>query len=120
MHGHRRDDDRVASREHRGRRGVAEPVDLVVDRRVLLDVGVRLRDVRLGLVVVVVADEVLDGVVREELAELGGELGAERLVRRDDERRTPEPLDRRGHRGGLAGAGGAEERDEPVAALRAP
>jgi hypothetical protein len=45
----------------------AQPVDLVVDRGVLLDVGVARRDVGLGLVVVVVADEVLDGVVGEEL-----------------------------------------------------
>src|SRR5690606_41580513 len=36
--------------------------------------GVRLRHVGLGLVVVVVRDEVLDGVVRHELAELVGEL----------------------------------------------
>ena len=43
--------------------------------------------VRLGLVVVEVADEVLDRVVREELAELGVELGGERLVVGEDERR---------------------------------
>ena len=42
---------------------MAEPIDLVVDRRVLLDVGVRRGHVGLGLVVVVVADEVLDPVV---------------------------------------------------------
>jgi hypothetical protein len=48
---------------------VAEPVDVVVPRGVLLDVEVGLRDVRLGLVVVVVRDEVLDGVVGEELAD---------------------------------------------------
>ena len=48
----------------RGR--VAHLVDLVVDRRVLLDVRVGRRDVRLGLVVVVVADEVADGVLGEE------------------------------------------------------
>ena len=47
------------------------------------------RDVRLGLVVVVVADEVLDRVVREELAELRVELRGERLVRRDHDRRPP-------------------------------
>ena len=40
-----------------------QPVDVVVPRRVLLDVEVGLRDVRLGLVVVVVRDEVLDRVV---------------------------------------------------------
>ena len=56
----------------------AEAVDVLVDARVLLDVDVALRDVRLRLVVVVVADEVVDGVVREEarlssFVELGGE-----------------------------------------------
>ena len=46
-------------------------------------------DVRLGLVVVVVGDEVLDGVFGEELAELVAELGGQRLVVRDHERRAP-------------------------------
>ena len=58
---------------------------------VLLDVRVGRGQVRLGLVVVVVRDEVLDGVVGEELAELVAELRGERLVVRDHERR---PLDR--------------------------
>ena len=49
---------------------MAQAVDLVVDRRVLLDVGVRRRHVGLWLVVVVVGDEVLDPVVGEELLEL--------------------------------------------------
>ena len=44
-----------------------QSVDVVVPGRVLLDVEVSLRDVGLGLVVVVVGDEVLDGVVGEEL-----------------------------------------------------
>ena len=41
----------------------AQAVDVLVDRGVFLDVDVALRDVRFGLVVVVVADEVADGVV---------------------------------------------------------
>ena len=57
--------------QERLRRGVAQPVDVLVDDVVLLDVRVGARDVRFGLVVVVVGDEVLDGVVREELLELG-------------------------------------------------
>ena len=47
-----------------------EPLHLLIQRGVLLDIGVRLRDIGLGLVVVVVGDEVLDGVVGEELAQL--------------------------------------------------
>ena len=106
----RRDDDRVAPREQVRRRRVAQPVDVVVPRRVLLDVEVGLRDVRLGLVVVVVRDEVLDRVVREELAELVAELRGERLVVRDHERRPLDLLDDPGHRRRLAGAGRAEQR----------
>jgi len=66
---------------------VAQAVDLVVDRGVLVDVGVALLDVGLGLVVVVVGDEVLDGVVREEIAKLLVELGRQRLVVGDHQRR---------------------------------
>jgi hypothetical protein len=81
---------------------VPEPVDVLVDLGVLLDKGVRARDVRLGLVVVVVGDEVLHGVVREEVGELAGELGRERLVVRDHERGPPDLLDDPGHRVRLA------------------
>ncbi len=105
----RGDDDHVPARQQAGGRRVAQPVDLVVDRRVLLDVGVRGRQVRLGLVVVVVRDEVLDPVVREELPELPGQLGRERLVRGDDERRPLGLLDRPGDGRALPGPGDAEQ-----------
>ena len=117
--GHRRDDDDVAPREQRARRRVPQPLDLLVDRGVLLDVGVRLRDVRLGLVVVVVRDEVLDGVVRQQLPELRGELRGEGLVRGHDERRALQALDEPGGRRGLPRAGGAEEHDVLLAGLDA-
>ena len=48
-------------------------------------IGVGARDVGLGLVVVVVGDEVLDRVVGEEVLELAVELGGERLVGGEDE-----------------------------------
>ena len=94
---------------------MAEPVDLVVDRRVLLDVEVLLGNVGLGLVVVVVGDEVLDHVLGEELAELVAELGRERLVVGDHQRRALHPLDHPGHRERLPGAGAAEQGDELLA-----
>ena len=111
------DDQHVAAREQRRGRRVAQPVDLLVDRRVLLDVQVLARDVRLGLVVVVVGDEVLDRVAREVRAELVAELRGERLVVGDHQRRLLHRLDRRGHRHRLAGAGRAEQRHEPLAGL---
>ena len=86
-------DDHVPPLEQRVGGGVAEPVDLLVPAAVLLDVGVRPRQVRLRLVVVEVADEVLDRVVREELAELAVQLGRQRLVVGEDQRGLVVPLD---------------------------
>ncbi len=56
------------------------------------------RHVRLRLVVVVVGDEVLDGVVREEAAELLEELRGEDLVVREDQGRPVHRLDHLGDR----------------------
>src|SRR5664280_143340 len=67
---HRRDDDHVAPLEQCLRRGVAELVDLLVQARVILDVRVGAREIGLRLVVVEVAHEVFDRVVREKVAEL--------------------------------------------------
>ena len=113
---HRGDDDHVPAGEQRRGGCVAEPVDLVVDGRVLLDVGVARRHVGLGLVVVVVADEVLDLVVREELPELAGQLRGQALVRGDDQRGPLGLLDGPADRGALARAGDAEEGLVPLPA----
>ena len=77
--------------------------------RFLLDEGVGARDVGLGLVVVVVGDEILDRVVREEFLELGIELRGQRLVGREDQGRALRLLDHLGHGEGLARAGDAEQ-----------
>ena len=66
--GHRGDDDRVGPLEQRLGRRQPHLLDVLVDRGVLLDVGVGGRHVGFRLVVVVVRDEVLDGVAREVLA----------------------------------------------------
>ncbi len=116
---HRRDDQHVAPLEQRPRRRQAQAVDLLVDRGLLLDVGVGGRDVRLGLVVVVVGDEVLDRVLREEPLELLVELRRERLVVREHQRRPVQPLDHLGDGERLAGAGDAEQRLRVHALLEA-
>src|SRR3979409_774607 len=81
-----------AGEQRRGGR-VAQAVDLVVDRAVLLDVEVLRRHVGLRLVVVVVGDEVLDRVLGEELPELVAELRRQGLVVGDDQRGPLDLLD---------------------------
>ena len=70
-----------------------QPIQVVVPRGVFFDVDVALRNVRLGLVIVVIADKILDRVVRQQFAELLIKLGGECLVMRDDQRRQPQPGD---------------------------
>ena len=59
---------------------MTQSIDFVVDQYLLLDVSIARRDVGFGLVVIVVADEVLDGVVREKSFEFLIELGSQGLV----------------------------------------
>jgi hypothetical protein len=107
--GDRGDDQDVVPGQQRVGGRVAHPVDLVVDRAVLLDERVGRRDVGLGLVVVVVADEVVDGRRREELLELPVELRRQRLVVGDDQGRPLQLGDDVGDREGLPRAGDAQE-----------
>ncbi|MBA7484268.1 hypothetical protein ES707_19792 [subsurface metagenome] len=117
--GHRRHDDDVVALEQRARRRMAHAVDLLVDGGVLLDIGVGARDVGLRLVVVVIGDEILDRIVREEILELAIELGGQRLVRRKDQRRALRRLDHLGHGVGFARAGDAEQHLHAVIAVDA-
>ena len=97
-------DDDIAPSAEQGRGGrQAQLLDLLVDGEVLLDVGAARWDVRLGLVIVVVADEVLDEVVRKELLELAVQLGGEGLVVAQDQRGPLTPLDDIGDGERLAG-----------------
>ena len=118
--GHRGDDDHVVALEQRPCRGVAHPVDLLVDRGVLLDIGVGARDVGFRLVVVVIGDEILDRVVGEEALHLAVELCRQRLVRRQHQRRALHVLDHLGDGEGLAGPGDAEQHLVPLALAQRP
>ena len=73
-------DQRIAAFEQGLGRRQPHLLDVLVDVGILLDIGVGGRDIRFGLVVVVVADEVFHCVVREELLELAIQLRRQRLV----------------------------------------
>ena len=107
---YRRDDDHVPPlRECRGC-GVAQAVDLVVDRGVLFNVGVGRSDIGLGLVIIVITHKILDRVMREELAQLGAELRGKCFIVCEHQRRPLGLLDDVGHGKGLARAGHTHER----------
>ena len=118
MQRHAGDDDDVAALEERAGGRQPHAIDLVVDRRFLLDVGVAGGHVRFRLVVVVVADEVLDGVVGEEAPELLVELRGQRLVVRHHQRGPVHAGDDLRHGEGLARAGDAEQHLVLVAAVQ--
>ncbi len=102
--------DDIAAGKERTHGGKAQALDLFVDARILLDERVRARNVSLRLVVIEVADEVFDRILRKEAFELGVELGGQRLVVRDHERGPVDLLDDVRHGEGFAGAGDAEQR----------
>ena len=106
---HARHDDRVVALQEGARGGVAHTVDLLVHRRLLLDVGVGARHVGFWLVVVVVGDEVLDRVVGEEAFELAVELRRQSLIGRENQGRALGAVDHLRHGEGLARACDAEQ-----------
>ena len=107
--GDARHDHHVLAREQRAHGREPQPLDLIVDAGILLDVGVGARDVGLGLVIIEVADEIFDRVLWEEALELGVELGRERFVVRNDQRRPIYVLNDIRERERLARAGDAQQ-----------
>ena len=110
------DDDDIVPLAQRAGRGVAEFIDLVIHREIFFNVGIRLRNVAFGLIVVVIGDEILHAVFGEKGAELAPELRGKRLVVRDDERGTPHVLNDIRHRERFAAARDPDEdlRANPV------
>ena len=103
------DDDGVAPLQHA--LGGRQPhlLNVLIDGGVFLDEQIPLRHVRLRLVVVVIADEVLDCVLRKELAEFAVKLRRQRLVRRKHNGRPAHLRNHIGHGEGLAGTGDTQQ-----------
>ena len=106
---HRRHHDDIPPLQQGEGGGEPQAVDLLVGGGVLGDIGIRVGDIGLGLVVIVVAHEVLHGVLREELLELRAELGGQGLVVGQDQGGALDLLDDLGHGIGLTGAGDAQQ-----------
>ena len=83
---------------------------MLVDGRVLFDEEIARRYVGFGLIVVVVRNEVFDGVVREELAHFAVKLRGERLVGRHHDGGHPQARNDVGHGKSLARPRHAQKR----------
>ena len=110
------DDERVVAFQERLGGGEAHLLDVLVDRRVLLDIGVGGGQIGFRLVVVIVRDEVLHCVVGKELPHLSVELRGQSLVRGEHDGGPLHRLDHAGHAVGLAAARDPQQGlvDEPV------
>src|SRR5437660_11698072 len=107
--GDRRDDDDVLSLEERSCGRVPHPVDGVIDGGILGDVRIGGRDVGFRLIVIVIADEIFDRVVRKEALKFAIELRRQRFIMHDDQGRLLDPGDHVGESKGFAGTGDAQE-----------
>ncbi len=103
------DHDHVPPLKERGGGTVAQPVNLLVHRGILLDIGIRVGDIGLRLVVIVVGNEIFHRVFREKLPELAAKLGSQGLIVRQHQSRPVHLLDDGGHGEGLAGAGNTKK-----------
>ncbi len=112
--------DYVAPLEQRPRRAHPQLVQLVVDRRFLLDVDVCRGNVRFRLVIIVVADEIFDRILREEPLELMVELRGQCLIVGQDQGRPVRLLDDLGHRKGFSRARHAQQHLMFVAGFQPP
>ena len=112
------DDDNVCALQQAF--GTAQPhlLDVLIDGAVFFNEQIALRHVGLGLVVVVVADEILHRVFRKKLAELAVQLRRQRLVGRKHDGRAAHAGDHVGHREGFARAGHAQQGLEHLAIVQ--
>ncbi len=81
-------------------------------------IGVRRCNVGFRLVVVVVADKILDGIIREKSFEFGSQLAGQGLVVGNDQGGPLDTLDDIGHGEGFAGAGDAQQGLGPVTSIQ--
>ena len=102
--------DDIAALAQGRQSGQTQLVNLVIDGGVLGNVGVRRWHIRLRLVIIIVGNEVLDGILREEFLEFTVELGRQSLIVRYDQRGLLELGDYVRHRKSLAGTRDTEER----------
>ena len=106
---HRRHNQAIASLHQRLRRRQAHLLDMLVYARVLFDEQIARRHIRFGLIIIVIRDEILDGVFRKKAAKLRVKLRRQRFVVGENHRRAILARDDLRHREGFSRSGHAEQ-----------
>ena len=101
--GHAGNHHHVPALRKRGRSRKAELIDLVVDGRVLRNIGIRGRHISLRLVIIVIGNKILHRVLREELLKLPVKLSRQCFIVCNYQCGPLQLLDDIGHGEGLAG-----------------
>jgi len=108
--GYRRHYDNVPARHQRRRGFQTEPVDMFVDGGVLFYESIRPRNIRFGLVVIVVRDEIFYGVFGKEFLEFRVKLRGQNFIGRDYQGGFLEFFYDGSNYESFAGAGNAEQK----------
>ena len=112
--GHAGHHNGIRSLQQGRRSGVPKLIDFVVDIRILLDISIRGRHVRLRLIVIVVGDEVFHRVLRKKLLHLPVELRRQGFVVRNNQRWLLNLLDDLRHGERLSGTGDPHQGLVPI------
>ena len=97
---------------------MAQFFNLIVDGAVLLNIGVGAGNVRLRLIVVVIAHKIFHRVVGEKAFKFGTQLCRQGLIVGENQGRPVEPGDDVCHGEGLTGAGDPHKGDFPLPPLQ--
>ena len=88
---------------------MAQALDLIIDGGILFDIGIRVGNICLRLIVVVIGNEVFHSVLRKELPELRAKLRCQRFIMGKNQRGSVAVGDDIRHGKSLAGAGDAKQ-----------
>jgi len=96
----------------------AQAFDLVIDGRIFFDVGIGGRNERLGLIIIVVGDEVFHSVFRKKPLQFPVQLRRQGLVMTEYQGRHIQLGNGVGHGEGFAGPGHSQQGLKPAAGPR--
>ena len=72
---------------------MAQLINLIVNRSILLDISIRLRNIRLRLIIIVIRNKIFHRILREERLQLTRQLCSQRLIMRNHQSRLAHLID---------------------------